>query len=128
MSIIKLPINYQGSEGEKVLYTLFDSGASFSCINADYLEGLEKPVKLFKPKEVETASEGHYVKITHRVTLDFNVNDLTLSDEFLVVPNLSEEAILGVATLQKWRIKLDFEHDEVIIDPKIAKFILKDLK
>lgn len=57
MSIIKLPINYQGSEGEKILYTLFDNGASFSCINADYLDGLEKPVKLFKPKEVETASE-----------------------------------------------------------------------
>lgn len=66
MSIIKLPLNYQGSQGEKMLYTLFDSEASFSCINADYLDGLEKLNRLFKPKEVETASEGHYVKITHR--------------------------------------------------------------
>ena len=32
---------------------------------------------------------------------------------FLVVPNLSEEAITGAATLQKWRIKLNFEDDIV---------------
>lgn len=51
-----------------------------------------------------------------------------MSDEFMVVPNLSEDAIIGVTTLQKWRIKLDFEHETVIIDPTIAKAILKNLK
>lgn len=25
------------------------------------------------------------------------------------------------AILQKWRLKLDFEHDEVIIDPRVTK-------
>ncbi|MEZ4962750.1 MAG: retropepsin-like aspartic protease [Saprospiraceae bacterium] len=128
MSVIKLPIRYEGSKGEKVMYTLFDSGATFSCINADLIEDIEKPVKLRHPKEVATASEGHYVKINSAVRLDFYIDDLQLSDEFMVVPSLSEEAILGVTTLQKWRIKLDFEHDTVIVDPKIAKFILKDLK
>ena len=92
------------------------------------MEGIEKPVRLRHTKEVATASEGHYVKISHRVALDFYLDDLALSDEFMVVPNLSEEAILGVTTLQKWRIKLDFENDTVSVDPKIAKFILKDLK
>jgi hypothetical protein len=43
MSIIKLPIRYEGSQGEKVLYTLFDSGATFSCINARDVEGKTKP-------------------------------------------------------------------------------------
>jgi hypothetical protein len=46
----------------------------------------------------------------------------------MVVPGLSKEAILGATSLQKWRIKLDFEHDTVIIYPKIAKAILKNLK
>jgi len=50
-----------------------------------------------------------------------NTNDILLSDEFLLDPGLSEEAIIGAATLQKWRIKLDFEHDQVIVDPKVAK-------
>ncbi len=128
MSIIKLPIRYEGSQGEKVLYTLFDSGATFSCINARDVEGIEKLVRLRKPKIVATASEGHFMEIKHAVRLDFYLNDIELSDEFMVVPDLSEEAILGVTTLQKWRIKLDFEHDSVIIDPKIAKFILKEMK
>ena len=50
-----------------------------------------------------------------------------MSDEFSIVPGLNEEAIIGVTTMQKWRIKLDFEHDTVHC-PKIAKAILKNLK
>jgi hypothetical protein len=46
----------------------------------------------------------------------------------MVVPGLSEEGIIGGNTLQKWRIKLDFEHDTVIVDPKVSKLILKQLK
>lgn len=37
MSIIKHPLLYVGSKGEKHLYTLFDSGANLSCINPDYI-------------------------------------------------------------------------------------------
>ncbi len=76
------------------------------------------------PVILSTASEGHYIEIKERVILDFYINDVLLSDEFLVVPNLSEEVVLGAATLQKWRIRLDFEHDEVIVDPKVAKLQL----
>jgi hypothetical protein len=50
-----------------------------------------------------------------------------LSDEFLIVLGLSEEAIIGVATMQKCRIKLNFEHDSVEVDPNVAKLILKNL-
>ena len=75
-------------------------------------------------RKLSTASEGHYIEIKERVTLDFYINDVLLSDEFLVVPGLSEEAIIGAATLKKWRIKLDFEHDQVIVDPKVAKLQL----
>ena len=75
--------------------------------------------------EVATASVGHYLKITHRIMVDFYINDIRLSDEFFVIPGLSEDAILGVNTFQKWRIKLDFEHDTVIVDPKVAKAMFK---
>lgn len=125
MSIIKLPLFFEGSLGEKTGYSLFDSGASFSCVRPDFIEDLEVPVKMRRPLEIATASEGTYLKITHAVRLDFYYNDIRLSDEFMVIPGLSEDVILGVNTLQKWRIKLDFEHDTVIIDPKVAKAILK---
>lgn len=121
MSIIKIPMLYVGSKGEKQLYTLFDSGANLSCINPDYLEGIETPTHLGRIRKLATASEGHFIEIKERVMLDFYINDVLLSDEFLIVPNLSEEAIIGVATLQKWRIKLDFESDKVIVDPKVGR-------
>ena len=124
MSIIKIPVLYVGSKGEQNLYTLFDSGAHLSCINPKFVEDLEIPVSLGRIRRLSTASIGHYIEVKERVTLDFYIDDVLLSDEFLVVPGLSEEAIIGVATLQKWRMKLDFEHDRVIVDPKLAKLRL----
>ena len=125
MSVIKLPLLFAGSLGETRLYSLFDSGANLSCINPDFLDNLEVPVKLGRKRNVYTASEGHFIEISERVSLDFYLEDVLLSDEFLVVPGLSEEAVIGAATMQKWRIKLDFEHDTVHVDPKVAKLQLK---
>src|SRR5258708_3076109 len=124
MSIIKHPLLFVGSKGEKTLYTLFDSGANLSCVHPDHIKDLETPVHLGRVRRLYTANEGHFIEIKERVTIDFYINDILLSDEFLVVPNLTEEAIIGAATLQKWRIKLDFEHDKVIVDPKVAKLQL----
>jgi predicted aspartyl protease len=125
MSVIRLPLLYAGTQGERHLLSLFDSGANLSCINPDYLENLEIPIHMGRTRNMYTAAEGHFIEITHRVTLDFYIEDIRLSDEFLVVPSLSEEAIIGAATLQKWRIKLDFEHDTVHVDPKVARLQLK---
>ncbi len=124
MSVIKLPLLFVGSQGEKHLYTLFDSGANLSCISPEFVREIEKPVSLGRVRRVATAAEGHYIEIREAVRLDFYLEDILLSDEFLVVPNLSEEAIIGAATMQKWRIKLNFEHDTVEVDPKVARMQL----
>ena len=124
MSIIKTPLLYIGSKGEKYLYTLYDSGVILSCIHPDVLENLESAVSLGRTRMIGTASEGHYIEVNEAVRLDFYMDDVLLSDEFLVIPGLSEEAIIGAATMQKWRIKLDFEHDKAIVDPKVAKMQL----
>lgn len=124
MSVIKIPLLFVGSKGEKRLYALFDSDANLSCIDKKQLDNLEQPVHLGRVRRLTTASEGHFIEISERVTLDFYINDVLLSDEFLVVPSLSEEAIIGAATLQKWRIKLNFETDNVEVDPKVAKLQL----
>jgi hypothetical protein len=121
MSIIKHPLLYVGTEGEKRLYTLFDSGANLSCIHPDHVEGLAVPQHLGRTRRISTASDSHFIVIEYRIIVDFFINDLQLSDEFLVVPGLTEEAIIGAATLQKWRIKLDFEHDCLIVDPRVTK-------
>ena len=129
MSIIRIPLRFEGSKSDKILYALFDSGrfddsTSLSCINHEFAEEITDLISYPTPRLLSTASEGHYMEIKHRIISDFYLNDVQLSDEFLVVPNLSEEAIIGAATMQKWKIKLDFEHDIVVVDPKVAKLQL----
>ena len=127
MGIIRVLLRFEGSKGERQVYALFDSGATFSCLHPDVAQDIEKPSLLRTPLEVATASEGHFIKITEALRADFYYDDIRLSDEFMIVPALSEEAIIGVNTMQKWRIKLDFEQDKIVIDPKVAQLILKDL-
>lgn len=124
MSILKHPLLYVGSQGEKTLYTLFDSGANLSCINPEFVDLLTEAQPLGRVRKIATASEGHFIEVKEVVRLDFYIDDVLLSDEFLVVPGLSEEVIIGAATLQKWRIKLNFEDDRVEVDPKVAKMQL----
>jgi len=47
-----------------------------------------------------------------------------LSDEFFVVSHLYIDAIIGMPTIRKWRIKLNFEDDKVEVDPKVAELQL----
>ncbi|MDQ3011060.1 MAG: retropepsin-like domain-containing protein [Acidobacteriota bacterium] len=123
MNIIRT-LHFEGSKGEAELVSLFDSGSTYSCIHPDFAEKLDRLNPLPRPQKVETASKWHFIEINHRVNLDFYLNNLRLTDEFVVVPNLAEQAIIGALTLQKWKIKLDFETDEVITDPRVSRIIL----
>jgi hypothetical protein len=71
--------------------------------------------------EFETAKKDDKMVIKERVMLDFYIDGHRFSDEFFVLENLFQELIIGVITMQKWRFKLDFEHDEVIIDPRVTR-------
>lgn len=124
MSLIRIPVIFVGPKGEKILYALFDSGANISCINSEFVNCLGEAVTLGRVRRLSTASDNHFMEIKEAILLDFTVNDVGLFDDFLVVPGLSEEVIIGASTLQKWRIKLDFEHEVVIVDPRVAKLQL----
>jgi predicted aspartyl protease len=124
MSILRIPILFVGSKGEKRLNALFDSGADLSSIHPDCVKDLETPVHLGRIRHLSTANTAHLIEVKERVSLDFVIDDIVLSDEFLILPGLSEEVIIGTATLQKWRMKLDFEHDRVIINPRLGRLQL----
>jgi predicted aspartyl protease len=122
--VLVRPLDFRGDKGKAELKALFDSGSTYSCLSPEIANKLSTTLKLPDPIEVETADKGHFIRIEDRVTLDFYLNNLRLTDEFMVVPGLAEEAIIGATTMQKWRIKLDFEHDEIIIDPRANRLIL----
>ena len=108
-------------------YALFDSKATCSHLHFDIAEVADVPEILRLPMEVATALEGDYLKIK-ALLADFYYNDTTLSDEFMVVSGLSAVVIICVSILKKCRTKIDIKHDSIIINPKVAKLILKNLR
>jgi len=124
MAIIEKEIELVGSKGRRRLTVIFDSGSSYSCIDKGLADRLEIITPLPTPLLFETAKKGEKIETKERVSLDFYLDGYRFSDEFFVVPELSEEMIIGTATMQKWRFKLDFEHEEVIIDPRVTRLRL----
>lgn len=128
MSIIKAPLLFRGTKSDKYLYGLFDSGANLSAIRKDLAEKIDLLIPLPKPIKLATADSGAFMYVEYKFVCNFFLNDVELSDEFLVLEELSEEVIIGAATMQKWRMKLDFEHDTVSVDSKVAKLQIVQLK
>lgn len=124
MAVIQKLIKVVGSKGSQEVEAIFDSGPTYSCIHPELAAKLETVLPLPESMELGTAKEGEKLQANERVSLNFYLDGYRFSDEFMLIPGLSEQAIIGSATLQKWRMKLDFEHDEVIIDPKVTKLRL----
>lgn len=120
MAVILKRIRLAGSKGSDEVTVIFDSGATYSCIQPELAKKLEITTPLPEPMDFGSAKEGERITATERVTLNFYLDGYRFSDEFMLIPDLSERAILGAATLQKWRMRLDFERDEVIFDPRVT--------
>ncbi len=124
MAIIEKEVELVGSKGKEKVTGLFDSGATYSCIEKELAQQLEMIIPLPMPLPFETAKKGEEVEAEEAVRLDFYLDGYRFSDEFFVLPDLSEKLIIGTTTMQKWRFKLDFEREEVIIDPRVTRLRL----
>ncbi len=124
MAVIQKMVRLVGIKGEQVVPAIFDSGATYSCIQPELAQSLEVVLALPEPMDFDTAKEGERLHAVEVVRLNFYLDGLRFSDEFMLIPGLSELLIIGAATLQKWRLKLDFEADEVIIDPRVTQLRL----
>ena len=122
MAVIQKNIRLVGSLGSKEESALFDSGSTYSCIEPSLAQQLGHIEPLPEPMVFGTAKDGEQLVATERVSLNYYLEGYRFSDEFMLIPDLSERVIIGAKTLQAWRMKLDFEHDEVIIDPRVTKF------
>jgi hypothetical protein len=92
MAVIEKSIRLVWLKGEKEVSALFDSGSTYSCIIPALAKKIGRPERLPKPKEFGTAEKGKKVRAEEVVRLDFYVNGSLLSDEFMLIPHLSEEA------------------------------------
>lgn len=124
MAVIEKSIKLKGSKGEKDVIAIFDSGSTYSCIQPTLARKLGIIEPLPEPKNFGTAEKKRKVTAKDAIRLDFRLNGYTFSDEFMIIPGLSDPVIIGAKTLQAWRMRLNFETDEVIIDPRVPKFRL----
>lgn len=105
MGTVKQPMLFIGSKGEMHLYALFDTGVKLSCISSEFVFDLGRTQRLSRPRVVNT-TEGYSFEIRSVITLDFYLDDKLFTEEFLVVPNLTEEIIFGATTIQNMNIRL----------------------
>ena len=124
MAVIEKEVRLAGSKGERKVKAIFDSGSTYSCIEPELAEKLAMVESLPEPMEFGTAKEEESLSAKEVIRLNFYLNGYRFSDEFMLIRNLSEPLIIGAATMQKWRLKLNFETDEVIIDPRVTKLRL----
>ena len=111
--ILRIPLLFEGSKASKNLYALFDSGATYSCINGDKAEELEP-----------FAGKGNIRKETNnKIKLSFYIDGIRLYDEFLIVSGLEERVLIGTNTFRKWNIKYDSNVNEFFLLPKLPKLI-----
>lgn len=124
MGVIKEKILLIGEKADEVVDTLFDSGATFSFIRKDIAEKLGSITKTRISRSFSTAENGRAIVVDEKINLDFVLDHETLSDEFFVTSFLSYDAIIGAYTMQKYRMKLDFERDIVLVDHDLAGLLL----
>lgn len=124
MGLIIKKLQVSGDKGKKRLQVLFDTGASRSFIRRDVAESLTTILRLPSP-EVYVLGDGlGRLRATETAVVYVMIKGIRISDNFIVVPNLSDQMIIGVNTLQKWRMKLDLENEEVLIDRRMARMLL----
>jgi hypothetical protein len=123
MSVITKDIEIAGDKGRRKIHTLFDSGATYSFIRKTIAEEIATLLKYPAPK-VFTLGNKSQMEATHRTAFEIIIDGLTISDEVVVADELAEDFIIGASTMQKWRIKLDMEKEEVIIDPNVTELKL----
>ena len=124
MAVIEKEIKLVGSRGAKTMTAVFDSGASYSCIQPQLAKDLGMVEALPEAMDFGTAKEGERLTAKEAIRLNFYLDGYRFSDEFMLIPGLSEPVIIGAKTLQAWRLKLNFETDEVIVDPRVTKLRL----
>ncbi len=124
MGILVKQVTLRGDKGQVELDGMFDTGATYSVIRKDIAEQIATVIPLDEPIVLRTAEQGRQLTVTQRVVLTIWLNGYRLSDEFLVLEELSRPVLIGAATMQKWRIRLDMANEEVIVDPTATELWL----
>lgn len=119
MSEVRLLLKFEGSKKARTLNVLFSKQDSLSFIKEEVAAEIANLLQLRHSKKI--ILNGKALEATHAIVVDFYINDICLSDEFLVVKDLDTDVIINDATIRKWRIKVKEENNTVYVNPALAQ-------
>jgi len=122
MGLIYKQMKLQGNQGEKEIRILFDTDASQCFVRKDIAEEVTVLGKAPRKMKFETATG--VVETEEAIFADVWLNGTPLFWTFIVVPDLTEELILGADFFQRWKISLDPEREDVTFDHSALKMKL----
>lgn len=125
---VQIPILFRGTKADKELLAIFDPETLYSFLPEYFVAEIGGISRLPKPKLLEIVCEDRPVIVSHATCAGFKLNNISLSDEFMLLPGNSDHAIIGITTIRKWRLKLDPENNAVIVNPEVGKFRLGGLR
>ncbi len=124
MGLIIKEVEIAGDKGTKKVNALFDSGASLSLARQSVIENVASEVQMPGGLTFQLGDGEGPLTTDRWVPLFIIVKGVKISDNVVIVDKLAEDLIIGAGTLQKWRIKLDLENDDVLIDPRVTELKL----
>jgi predicted aspartyl protease len=124
MGLIVRRLKVAGDKGERRLEVLFDTGASASFVRQDAVEKIATSLRLPSPEAYTLGDGVGKLRVRETAVLYVYIDGVRISDNFIVAPKLSDPVIIGASTLQKWRVKLDLEHEKIMIDKRMARLLL----
>lgn len=119
MGLIYKRLRVIGRKGERKVEALFDTGSTHSLIRSSIAHEIGEPEGLPEPKTYQavvgcvTAREGIFADIV--------IRGKRLTMGLKIVPDLSEELIVGADFMQLWNLRLEPKHHRVILDPKALR-------
>jgi len=124
MGCITKQLEIEGSKGSKVVEVLFDSGAEDSFIRRDCAECLSDITTPRRPAEFTLGDGETVVMPTGLCALTADLEECGIGWIAWVVDHLSREVIIGADVLQKYNIKLDFQHHTIDVSHCRRRFEL----
>jgi len=117
--VIVKPTPIRGNRGETIVHACYDSGSGVSLLRRDIADRVGS-APLPAPRSFGLADGERRVEAQEEATLDVTIKGVVVFYTFYVVEQLSDDMIIGSDMLQRWKIELDPENEDVDIDPNVV--------
>jgi len=117
MVVIRKRLSLVGRRQKRQVECLFDTGASSSFIRPELARTLGLPtLNLLRPLRIRLGKGT--TRVSQLAAVMIRLNGVTLADAAYVMPDLTEEYVLGVEFLERYDIRLDPKRRRLLLPPK----------